>query len=67
MITLIAQAWIPSMKRISYLIALLLIVALARVSAQETGAGGQAVPPAPPVPPAPVPTNQPPACSRPAR
>jgi tetratricopeptide (TPR) repeat protein len=47
------------MKRISYLIALLLIVALGRVSAQETAAGGQAVPPAPPVPPAPVPTNQP--------
>jgi general secretion pathway protein D len=53
MITIIAQAWILSMKRISYLTALLLIIAQAGVSAQETAAGGQAAPSGP------VPTNQP--------
>jgi len=53
MITIIAQAWIPSMKRISFGIALFLIAAQARLSAQETAAGGQATPPGP------VPTNQP--------
>jgi len=53
MITIIAQAWIQSMKRISFFIALLLIVSPARLSAQETAAGGQATPPSP------VPTNQP--------
>jgi len=53
MTTITAQAWIPSMNRISLSIVLLLIVAQARVSAQESAAGGQAVPSTP------VPTNQP--------
>src|SRR5471032_589372 len=53
MIAIIAQAWIQSMKRIPFSIVLLLIVAQARLSAQETAAGGQAAPPSP------VPTNQP--------
>jgi general secretion pathway protein D len=55
MITIIAQAWIQSMKRISYFVVLvlLLIVTQARLSAQETAAGGQAAPSGP------VPTNQP--------
>jgi general secretion pathway protein D len=53
MITIIAQTWNPSMKRIFYFIALLLIASHARLSAQETAAGGQAAPLSP------VPTNQP--------
>jgi len=53
MSAIIAQAWIQSMKRISFSIVLLLIAAQARLSAQETAAGGQAAPPGP------VPTNQP--------
>jgi len=53
MITIISQAWIQSMKRISYFVVLLLIVTQARLSAQETAAGGQAAPSGP------VPTNQP--------
>ncbi|MCE0521427.1 MAG: hypothetical protein LV480_00775 [Methylacidiphilales bacterium] len=53
MITTTAQAWIQSMKRNCRLVTLLLIVAPARLFAQETADGGQAVPPAP------VPTNQP--------
>jgi len=53
MITIIAQSGFPSMKRISYLVALLLMVAQARLSAQEAAAGGQAAPSGP------VPTNQP--------
>jgi general secretion pathway protein D len=53
MITIIAQAWIQSMKCISFSAALLLVAAQATLSAQETAAGGQAVPPTP------VPTNQP--------
>jgi len=46
------------MKRIFYLIVLLLIATQARLSAQESAAGGQAAPLSP-VPPGPVPTNQP--------
>jgi general secretion pathway protein D len=58
MITIFTQARIPSMKRFFYLIVLLLIAAQARLSAQESAAGGQAAPLSP-VPPGPVPTNQP--------
>jgi general secretion pathway protein D len=54
MITIITEVWIPSMKRISYFIALLLIAAQARLSAQETADGGQQA-----APPAPVLTNPP--------
>lgn len=53
MITIIAQASIQSMKRTLYLSALLAIAVQARLSAQETAAGGQAAPSGP------VPTNQP--------
>ncbi len=53
MITIITQLWKPSMKRILFLIAPLLLAAQVTASAQETAAGGQAVPPAP------VPSNQP--------
>jgi hypothetical protein len=53
MITNIAQAWNPAVKRISFGLLLLLIVVQTRLSAQETAAGGQAAPSGP------VPTNQP--------
>ena len=54
MITIIAQVCIQSMKRISLSIVLLLIATQARLSAQETAAGGQQAAPS-----GPVPTNQP--------
>jgi general secretion pathway protein D len=53
MIAPITSAWIQSMKRPSILIACFLVVAQARLSAQESAAGGQAAPTSP------VPTNQP--------
>jgi general secretion pathway protein D len=53
MITILAQAPISSMKRISFSIIVLLMVAQAKLSAQESAAGGQAAPSGP------VPTNQP--------
>jgi len=53
MITIIAQAWIQSMKRIPFSIGLLLVAGQAILFAQESAAGGQAAPSGP------VPTNQP--------
>jgi general secretion pathway protein D len=53
MITIIAQAWIKSMKRTFYFSALLLILAQAKLAAQESAAGGQAAPSSP------APSNQP--------
>lgn len=56
MIAIIAHAWIKSMKRYALFVALFLIAAQLRISAQESAAGGQATPA---VPATPVPANQP--------